>query len=776
MFSRSRFASLVSGVVRIAAILGLFFLAAPGFSQGLPNGAKLSIQVNGAPVVRSGASSSTIWLNASVVPPNASNKGLQWSSSNTAVATVDGTGLVTAVGVGTATITVRSLDGSFTDQCVVNVDQYVFIPVASVSIDPTTASVSIGASRTLQAIVVPNNATNQSVVWGSDNTSIATVDTQGIVTGVAIGTTNITATTVDGNFVSSCAVTVNNYVTSISLGSELNMPVLSRSRIIPTFMPSNASSKQVTFSSDNPAVASVDFAGAVIALSPGTANITCSAVLGNAAGNRRIVVRPVADCEWSMVSSGRTHTIALMSDGSVWVWGENTYGQLGLGDTVARDTPTLVMEVGSGKYVAASSDNSFVVKSDGSLYGCGRNNSNQVGAHSAVVAGGTANITTFTKVYVGNTVPQKYLAIYPGSTHVAALSEENGLLSWGSYSQGELGINAGNYTGWTAVNKNYNVRKAGSSGIGSNWYAVSAGTNFTITLGDGYQYGPSDRYTGLVYLGAGLNSSKQMFDGTATNTISPGATGAWNGGVVSGISPGDYGAILLNNVYAGDNYSIITSIDGSAWARGTNSSGQLGIGNTTTPVQTWTLIGTDHNWAMFSPNTTHTLAIRKNGALYASGVGTQSQIGDGLNMSYTTFTRVGSSTNWMAVSAGSKSSFGLTFDGKIYSWGENNGNSHLGRKNGSSSVSVPTLIDVPVRRIQFSSSSGTMGIGQNLQLLPTIFPSNATHQNLIYTSSDNFTAIVSSTGLVTAVDSGIATIHVSDITGKIKSSFVVIVE
>ena len=150
---------------------------------------------------------STTQLVATVAPANASNKNVTWTSSSSLIATVSTTGLVTGVASGTATITVTTVDGSKTATCVVTVTSG-NIAVTGVVVSPATVSVNVSATTQLTATVSPANATNKAVSWISSNIAIATVSSTGLVTGVAIGTATITATTADGAKTSSSAVTV----------------------------------------------------------------------------------------------------------------------------------------------------------------------------------------------------------------------------------------------------------------------------------------------------------------------------------------------------------------------------------------------------------------------------------------------------------------------------------------------------------------------------------------------------------------------------------------
>lgn len=130
-------------------------------------------------------------LTAIVTPTNAANKAVSFSSSNEAVATVDAsTGLVTAVAVGTATITVTTSDGSKQASCEVTVAP---VAVTGVSLEPATLNLVYEDTANLTATVAPANATNPGITWASSDTSVATVDQNGKVTAVHAGTAEISA-------------------------------------------------------------------------------------------------------------------------------------------------------------------------------------------------------------------------------------------------------------------------------------------------------------------------------------------------------------------------------------------------------------------------------------------------------------------------------------------------------------------------------------------------------------------------------------------------------
>ena len=217
-------------------------------------------------------------LTATVLPDNATNKNVTWTSSDTGVARVDSSGTVTAVGPGTATITATAQDGSGQcASCTVTVTQ----PVTGVTLDKDTLSLTVGTTATLQATVTPTNASNQAISWSSSNETVATVE-NGRVTAHQAGQATITVTTQDGSFSDTCAVTVTTVpVTGVTLDkTNLSLTVGGTEALTATVHPDNATNKNIAWTSSNNSVATVDSTGTVTAVSAGTATITATAADG----------------------------------------------------------------------------------------------------------------------------------------------------------------------------------------------------------------------------------------------------------------------------------------------------------------------------------------------------------------------------------------------------------------------------------------------------------------------------------------------------------------
>ena len=143
-------------------------------------------------------------LKARIYPSKATNKSITWSSSNPSVATVDAKGKILGVNLGDTAITATTADGNKVATCELSVG----IPVTKVALNKKNTTINEKENETLIATVIPINATNQDVIWESSDDSIATVDSNGKVSGIKGGTVTVTAITQDGSKIAKCKVTV----------------------------------------------------------------------------------------------------------------------------------------------------------------------------------------------------------------------------------------------------------------------------------------------------------------------------------------------------------------------------------------------------------------------------------------------------------------------------------------------------------------------------------------------------------------------------------------
>ncbi|GAB6394415.1 MAG: hypothetical protein MdMp024_0727 [Bacteroidales bacterium] len=292
----------------------------------------------------------TAQLTATVMPANATNRAVWWSSSDFNVVTVDNNGLVTATGAGAAAITVVTDNNAFMASCQVTVTSAPnpTIPVTGISLNSTTLTLTVGATAQLTATITPANATNQSVTWSSSNAGVATVN-NGLVTATAAGSAFITAATADGGFTATCQVMVTAPatptipVTGISLNSTtLTLNTGATAQLTATITPYNATNQSVTWSSSNAGVATVSN-GLVTATAAGTTAIAAATADGNF----------TAAC-WVTVTSSANPAIPVTG-----ISLDRTTLTLSTGATMPL-TPTIIPANATNQSVTWSSSNSGV--------------------------------------------------------------------------------------------------------------------------------------------------------------------------------------------------------------------------------------------------------------------------------------------------------------------------------------------------------------------------------------------------------------------------------
>lgn len=214
-------------------------------------------------------------LKASVSPSAASNLEVEWKSSNDKVATVSDKGEVLGIGAGMAIITVTTKDGGVKANCVVTVRER----ISSMKLSHEEYRLGIDKSFTLSIIVENETATNQEFRWVSSNSSIASVNKNGKVTGHKLGFATITAYAQDGSGQdASCEVEIVRPVSRVTLDrSYLTMLVGEVKELKAKIEPANATYKAAIWTSSDSSVAMVDEDGMITALKSGTATITAEA-------------------------------------------------------------------------------------------------------------------------------------------------------------------------------------------------------------------------------------------------------------------------------------------------------------------------------------------------------------------------------------------------------------------------------------------------------------------------------------------------------------------
>lgn len=232
------------------------------------------------------------WLNAVAGPEGAVNKTIIWTSSDESIATVDASGMVTAINPGECSIIATSQDTGVSDKCVLRVTE----PVTGIYLNATEAYLYTGDKFVIIPTVEPLDADDKSVTYLSSDPAVATVDSNGIVTGVSGGSAIILVTTVERGLVASMKVTVYEFVTSIKINNSspyINNGVTRRLTV--DVAPKTATNQGVKWSSSNSSVIRVSSNGNITAVGYGTAVITATATDGSGISDSVVItsVRPV---------------------------------------------------------------------------------------------------------------------------------------------------------------------------------------------------------------------------------------------------------------------------------------------------------------------------------------------------------------------------------------------------------------------------------------------------------------------------------------------------
>ena len=232
----------------------------------------------------------TIPLIASVLPSDARDQSVKWESSDPEKVSVDEYGNIKAIAIGSATITATTNEGGFSAKCKVVVSNSV-IKVTGLEVNEESIEVASGKTERIKASIEPSNATNNGLIWKSDDEKIATVSSTGLVTGIKKGSTTITVTTKDGGFEKRIEVSVDEMtLKNISLQDELNIQIGKSETLDVTFNPIDYPDKEVTWKSDDEKIATVDKNGKVSAKKEGKTTITVTTKDGKKKATCKVIV------------------------------------------------------------------------------------------------------------------------------------------------------------------------------------------------------------------------------------------------------------------------------------------------------------------------------------------------------------------------------------------------------------------------------------------------------------------------------------------------------
>ncbi len=380
---------------------------------------------------------------------------------------------------------------------------------------------------------------------------------------------------------------------------------------------------------------------------------------------------------YTQLAAGRAHSLALQANGTLWAWGDNSFGQLGTATNNGSATPTpnpTPTQVGSASYtqLVAGADFGLALRQDGSLWAWGRNTAGQLGT-TTNNGTDTANPTP---TRVGSDL---YTQLAAGAQHSLALRPDGSLWAWGSNLHGQLGSTANNAANPTPTR------------VGSDLYTrLGAGAGHSLALrATGTLYAWGDNAAGQLGTSGTASATPTAVPGTyvqlaagSTHSLALQASGAlyaWgsnaagqlggNGGTAAATGT----ALPTRSTAMGSGHALAVRADGTLWAWGDNTFGQLGDGTTTSrtrPVQ----VGTDNDWVQVAGGTSSSLALKANGSLWAWGSNNFGQLGNSTNSgttaSNTTPLQV-SGGNYTRVAAGASHTLALRDDGVLYAWGSN---------------------------------------------------------------------------------------------------------
>jgi len=235
--------------------------------------------------------------------------GLQYENHYAAVAMAAKTRHMSRIDITPTTLTLNTYNlGTNTTEDITLVDTFAVektakVAVGGVSLDDA-ATIAVGQTKALNAVLSPVEPSNKNVTWASDNEAVAKVDENGVVTAIAAGTANITVTTEDGGFTDTCVVTVVDAVpvTAITLPETAEVEAFKVKTLVATVAPETATTKAVKWTSNDETVASVDEKGNVTAHKPGSAVITATATDGSGVSASCTVTVTYVASESSMAS------------------------------------------------------------------------------------------------------------------------------------------------------------------------------------------------------------------------------------------------------------------------------------------------------------------------------------------------------------------------------------------------------------------------------------------------------------------------------------------
>ncbi len=335
--------------------------------------------------------------------------------------------------------------------------------------------------------------------------------------------------------------------------------------------------------------------------------------------SRSSPTRSVSFTDWISVSAGGGQSLGIRANGTLWAWGRNSYGQLGnnIASIINQSSPVSVIG-GFTDWISASAGgyHSIGVRANGTLWAWGRNNYGQLGNNTVIsnrspvlAVGGFAD----------------WISASAGREHSLGVRANGTLWAWGANASGRLGDN-------TAISRSSPVSVVGGF---TDWISADGGAEFSLGV----------RANGTLWAW-GRNSYGRLGDNTVISRSSPVSV---VGGFTDWISAS-----------AGDSHSLGVRANGTLWAWGSNSDGELGDVTTASKSSPVSVVGGFTDWISASAGDDHSLGVRANGTLWAWGRNGSGRLGDGTTIPKSSpVSVVGGFTDWVSVSAGSFHNIGV---------------------------------------------------------------------------------------------------------------------
>ncbi|MET0553063.1 MAG: chitobiase/beta-hexosaminidase C-terminal domain-containing protein, partial [Vicinamibacteria bacterium] len=344
-----------------------------------------------------------------------------------------------------------------------------------------------------------------------------------------------------------------------------------------------------------------------------------------------------------VIATGGQSTMFAKPDGTAWMWGVNSSGQLGNGSASLRLSPTQVAELSGITSLDGGVGHGVVRKSDGTVWTSGNNGYGQLGI--GTTTGGRTSYAALT--HAALTTPNSVASITSGWNHTLALRTDGTVWAWGANNVGQLGNGGGTTPQGSPV-------QVGPSGTPlTSVVQVAAARDFSLAL----------KSDGTVWAW-GSNDSGQLGNNVPNGSSSvPVQVQVSGGAALTGIA----------EVSAGSFHALARKTDGTVWTWGWNGSGQLGAGAVGTPLSR-AYAGQVVQLAQvkaIAGGSGHSLAVRQDGSVWAWGAGGNGELGMGANTSHGTPQQAIVIAGIHSVAAGDYASAAVGLDGSVWAWGAN---------------------------------------------------------------------------------------------------------